>query len=67
MIYDLKSDSCLVTWESIKCQELQHPIVSIFSSRFLKTCFLDILFSRAHILRTLFIFRLENGSCLDGA
>ena len=35
--------------------ELQHSIVSIF----LKIYFTDILFSRAHILRTLFIFWLD--------
>ena len=34
------------------------PSISILDNRFLNTYFLDILFSRAHILRTLFIFRL---------
>ena len=34
-------------------------IVSILGSRFFKTYFLDILFGRAHLLRTFFIFRLE--------
>ena len=31
----------------------------MFDSRFLKIYFLDILFDRGHLLRTLFIFRLE--------
>ena len=33
--------------------------LNIFGSRFLKIYFLDILFSGVHLLRTLFIFRLE--------
>ena len=41
------------------CLELQHPIISIFGIRYLKNYFPDISFTRAHILRTLFIFRAE--------
>ena len=52
-------------WE-FECWKLQHPIVSILDSRFFKPYFQDILFSRAHFLRTLFIFRAGEGSCLDG-
>ena len=39
--------------------KLQHPIISIFGNRFLKIYFHDILLNRAHILRTIFIFKLE--------
>ena len=33
--------------------------LTMFGSRFFKMYFLDILFSRGHLLGTLFIFRLE--------
>ena len=36
-----------------------HAIIIILGSKFFKTYFLDILFRRAHLLRTLSIFRLE--------
>ena len=35
-------------------------------SRFLKMFFPDLLFSRAHILRTVFNIQPGEGSCLDG-
>ena len=35
------------------------PSLVFLAAGFFKTYFLDILFSRAHFLRTLFIFRLE--------
>ena len=37
-----------------------------FCSRFLKIYFLDLLYSRAHIFRTLFNIQAGEGSCLDG-
>ena len=49
---NLESDSHLVIKE-LECLELQLTI-SIFGSRFIKIYFLDLLFSRAHILRGLF-------------
>ena len=52
MIYNIESDSYLVIRES-EYLELQHPIISIFGRRFLNIYFIDLLFSRAHILRTL--------------
>ena len=50
-----------------ECPLLQHPIISIFGSRFLKIYFLDLIFSRAHISRTLFNIQAGEGSSLDGA
>ena len=35
------------------------PLLVFLAAGFLKTYFLYIMFSRAHLLRTLFIFRLE--------
>ena len=64
ILYNVGSDSYVVTWE-VKCLELQHLIISIFVSRILKDL-LDLLFSRAHLLRTLFNIQAEEGSCSDG-
>ena len=52
-------------WE-VQCLEHQKPITRILGIRILKD-FLDLLFSRAHILRTLFNIHADEGSCLDGA
>ena len=52
-------------WE-FECPGLQHPIIGIFGSRFLKIYFLNLLLSRGHILRTLFNIQAGKGSCLDG-
>ena len=50
----------------LECLELQHPIMSIFGTRFLRIYFVDLLFGRAHILRTLSNIQAGEGSCLDG-
>ena len=42
-------------------------IISTFGSRILMIYSLDLLFSTAHILRTLFNIRAGEGSYLDGA
>ena len=55
-----------MVWE-FECLELQNPIRNIFDSRFLKIYFLDLLFSRAHIVRTLLNIQAKEGSYLDGA
>ena len=54
----------LVIWES-EWSKLQDPIISIFGTRFLKIYFLDMLFNRAHLLRTLVTF-WQGSACLDG-
>ena len=41
-------------------------IVNIVGSRFLKICFLDLVFSTVHILRTLFDMQVGEGSYLEG-
>ena len=46
--------------------ETRYPIISIFGSRILKDL-LDLLFGRAHLLRTLFNIQAREGSCLDSA
>ena len=53
-------------WE-FECLEPQRLIFSILGSRFLKIYFLDLLFSRAHILRALLNIQAGEGSHLDGA
>ena len=71
ILYDVGSDSYVVTWE-VKCLELQHLIISIFVSRILKYLlfiiylFIYLLFSRANLLRTLFNIQAEEGSSSDG-
>ena len=42
-------------------------MISIFGSRFLKIYLLELLFSRAHILRTLFNIQVGEGSYVDCA
>ena len=52
-------------WE-FECLGLQCPIISIFGSKILEDLF-DLLFSRAHLLRTFFNIQPGKGSYLDGA
>ena len=54
-----------VIWE-LQCLGLQHPIISIFGSTIFRDL-LDLLFGRAHILRTLSNVQAGDSFCSDGA
>ena len=64
-VSDLQSIEVYSNKFESECLELQHPIISIYGSRFISyICYLGEL---ALILRTSFNIQAGEGYCLDGA